>query len=220
MYCITGMSKSQRSYGSSYMSVSHNKRKYSGFVKREGSRAEVWHGTAKQTSGGLTQRDLLMNRKTGRIVSRLKHVTALKEQRLRKYGFGPGVRGADGKIHPRRISNMRSSSVKKHKGVYVRQARKFGISKSRPMKGGYDTPPAQNAETPPPPIVRATNDPANRSPIVSPTQEQLDGELNDLMDSNPPTSPQNNVSGGGFWSFGRTGSRTKRKGKRSRTRRQ
>jgi hypothetical protein len=52
----------------------------------EGSRAQVWHGTAHQTSGGLTKMHLLMN-KNGRIVSKRKHTTAKKEKRLVKAGF-------------------------------------------------------------------------------------------------------------------------------------
>lgn len=40
--------------------------------KRVGSRAEVWHGTARQTSGGLRKADLMKN-KSGRLVSRKKH---------------------------------------------------------------------------------------------------------------------------------------------------
>ena len=51
-----------------------------------GSRAQVWHGTAKKTSGGLTKTHLMMN-KHGRIVSRKKHFTAKKEKRLVKAGF-------------------------------------------------------------------------------------------------------------------------------------
>ena len=57
------------------------------FDKTEGSRAEVFHGTAKHTSGGLKKGDLLMN-KHGRIVSRKKHASAKKEKRLLKHGFG------------------------------------------------------------------------------------------------------------------------------------
>ena len=41
------------------------------FEKTFGSRAEVWHGTAKKTSGGL-EKSKLMKNKHGRIVSRLK----------------------------------------------------------------------------------------------------------------------------------------------------
>jgi hypothetical protein len=51
-----------------------------------GTRAQVWHGTAKKTSGGLTKTALMMN-KHGRIVSRKKHNSAKKEKRLVKAGF-------------------------------------------------------------------------------------------------------------------------------------
>lgn len=52
----------------------------------EGSRAQVWHGTAYKTPGGLTKSELVFN-KHGRIVSAKKHATAKKENRLRKYGY-------------------------------------------------------------------------------------------------------------------------------------
>ena len=51
-----------------------------------GSRAQVWHGTAKHTSGGLTKAQLMMN-KSGRIVSRKKHASAKRDNRLVKAGF-------------------------------------------------------------------------------------------------------------------------------------
>ena len=51
-----------------------------------GSRAQVWHGTAYKTSGGLKKRDLHKN-KHGRIVSKRKFKTAKREQRLKKHGF-------------------------------------------------------------------------------------------------------------------------------------
>ena len=51
-----------------------------------GSRHQVWNGTAFKTEGQLTKSDLMMN-KWGRIVSRKKHATAKKENRLRKYGY-------------------------------------------------------------------------------------------------------------------------------------
>ena len=53
----------------------------------EGSRAQVWHGTAYKTSGGLKKVDIMMN-KSKRIVSRLKHASASKEKRLIKAGYG------------------------------------------------------------------------------------------------------------------------------------
>ena len=57
-----------------------------GHTKTVGSRAEVWHGNAKHTSGGLTKKNLFKN-KNGRIVSRKKHETAKKEKRLQKHGY-------------------------------------------------------------------------------------------------------------------------------------
>lgn len=54
--------------------------------KNIGSRAEVYHGNARQTSGGLTKKDLIKN-KAGRIVSKKKYLTAKKEKRLEKSGY-------------------------------------------------------------------------------------------------------------------------------------
>jgi ribosomal protein L15E len=57
------------------------------FEKTNGSRAEVWHGTAKKTSGGLTKSHLMMN-KHGRIVSRRKHASGKKSiKHLVKLGY-------------------------------------------------------------------------------------------------------------------------------------
>ena len=53
----------------------------------EGSRAQVWHGTAYKTSGGLKKPDIMMN-KSQRIVSRSKHASASREKRLIKAGYG------------------------------------------------------------------------------------------------------------------------------------
>jgi hypothetical protein len=66
-----------------------------------GSRAQVFHGNAYKTSGGLIIKDLIMN-KSGRIVSLAKHKTAKREKRLAKAGYTtkPGVFGCfkpDGK---------------------------------------------------------------------------------------------------------------------------
>ena len=51
-----------------------------------GTRAQVWHGTAFKTTGGLTHSDLMKN-KTGRIVSKSKHNSAKREKRLVKAGY-------------------------------------------------------------------------------------------------------------------------------------
>lgn len=54
---------------------------------REGSRAQVMHGTAHQTTGGLTMRDLKYN-KFGRIVSRVKSAQGdVLKKRLTDAGF-------------------------------------------------------------------------------------------------------------------------------------
>jgi len=54
-----------------------------------GTRAQVYHGTAMKTSGGLTKKDLFMN-KRGRIVSRRASAAGKKAfSRLAKLGFAP-----------------------------------------------------------------------------------------------------------------------------------
>ena len=51
-----------------------------------GSRAQVWHGNAECTPGGLQKKDLLKN-KHGRIVSRKMSRMAKKQKRLEKAGY-------------------------------------------------------------------------------------------------------------------------------------
>ena len=56
-------------------------------MQSTGSRAQVWHGTAKKTSGGLTKNNLMMN-KHGRIVSKKKHASGKKTiKNLKKLGY-------------------------------------------------------------------------------------------------------------------------------------
>ncbi len=55
-------------------------------MKTIGSRAEVWHGNAKKTSGGLLKENLIQN-KHGRIVSKKMSERAKKEKRLEKAGY-------------------------------------------------------------------------------------------------------------------------------------
>ncbi len=58
-----------------------------GGMKTVGTKAQVYHGTAKRTSGGLTKK-ALMKTKKGRIVSRKKHAAGKKAlRRLVKAGF-------------------------------------------------------------------------------------------------------------------------------------
>ena len=52
-----------------------------------GTRAQVWHGNAKKTSGGLTKNHLMMN-KHGRIVSKKKHASGKKTiKHLKSLGY-------------------------------------------------------------------------------------------------------------------------------------
>lgn len=57
------------------------------FMVLIGTRAQVWHGTAYKTSGGLKKEHLMQN-KSGRIVSEKKHQSAKRENRLLKHGYG------------------------------------------------------------------------------------------------------------------------------------
>ena len=63
------------------------KNKQSGGMMAVGSKSQVWHGTAKHTSGGLTKKDLMKTRK-GRIVSKKKHAAGKKAlAQLKKAGY-------------------------------------------------------------------------------------------------------------------------------------
>ena len=64
----------------------YTKRSTSNKNKRIGSRAQVMHGTAKQTGGGLKKKDLKYN-KHGKIVSKKMSTMAKKEKRLQKAGY-------------------------------------------------------------------------------------------------------------------------------------
>jgi len=88
------------------------------FEKTNGSRAEVWHGTAKKTSGGLSKSHLMMN-KHGRIVSRRKH--------------------ASGK---RSIKHLEKLGYKAKKGHFTlfRKGHKGSRKMSRKMRGGVGAP--------------------------------------------------------------------------------
>ena len=63
-----------------------SKKSSKGFEKATGSRAEVMHGTAAHTSGGLRKEDLTYN-KQGKIVSKKASARAKKENRLEKAGY-------------------------------------------------------------------------------------------------------------------------------------
>ena len=76
-----------------------------------GSRAQVMHGTAKKTSGGLTKSQLKYN-KQGKIVSRKASALAKKNNRLVKAGYKTqkGVFGS-GKMRGGELSNIRMTKI-------------------------------------------------------------------------------------------------------------
>jgi len=56
-------------------------------IPAKGTKAQVYHGTARHTSGGLTKKDLMKTKK-GRIVSRKKHAAGKKAlKNLVKAGY-------------------------------------------------------------------------------------------------------------------------------------
>ena len=80
-----------------------------------GTRAQVWHGTAYKTSGGLTKQHIMQN-KNGRIVSRSKHASAKRERRLLKAGYGTqkGKFGAV-KLNGKSMRKHRSEKGSRHR---------------------------------------------------------------------------------------------------------
>jgi hypothetical protein len=80
----------------------------------EGSRAQVMHGTAYKTSGGLKKSEIMMN-KNGRIVSRKKHITAKKEKRLVRAGYGT-KKGKFGFVKIGKSKSNAKSKSKKMRG--------------------------------------------------------------------------------------------------------
>jgi hypothetical protein len=90
-----------------------------------GSRAQVHHGTAYKTTGGLIKTDLVQN-KNGRIVSKAKQLTAKKDKRLIKAGYGT-KKGKFGFVMLHGKSRKGRKSRKSRKG-------------SKRMRGGDGTP--------------------------------------------------------------------------------
>ena len=66
-------------------------------IMRVGSRAQVMHGNAKMTGGGLRKKDLKYN-KHGKIVSKKMSRIAKKEKRLQKAGYTT-VKGQFGAVN-------------------------------------------------------------------------------------------------------------------------
>ena len=90
-------------------------------MKNIGSRAEVWHGNAKMTSGRLTKENLHKN-KLGRIVSRQKSLKHSKEpnknpllkgrfqQKKGSKIFGPLKKESETKTKTNKNNNIKNNS--------------------------------------------------------------------------------------------------------------
>jgi hypothetical protein len=98
-------------------------------MQTTGSKAQVWHGTAKHTSGGLTKNNLMKN-KHGRIVSKKKHSLGKKSiKNLKKLGYiakkgqfklfhkkGRSRKMRGGMNHPSTVHNSAASTNKPMRG--------------------------------------------------------------------------------------------------------
>ena len=89
-----------------------------------GTRAQVWHGTAYKTTGGLTKNDIMQN-KNGRIVSRAKHSSAKKEMRLVKAGYGT-KKGKFGFVKMNKTMSKRGRKSRKMRGRKQRGGMRYG----------------------------------------------------------------------------------------------
>jgi hypothetical protein len=103
-----------------------------------GSRAQVFHGTAYKTSGGLKKEDLVKN-KSERIVSKTKHITAKKEQRLVAHGYG-SRKGHFGPVRMGSSTIRKTLSKRGRKSSHTRKHRKGGALANYAiplLPGGY-----------------------------------------------------------------------------------
>ncbi len=81
------MANTRRNSRKNRRNTRRNNVQMGGAAKAVGTKAEVWHGTARHTSGGLTKKDLVKT-KRGRIVSRRKQAAGKKAiKKLRALGY-------------------------------------------------------------------------------------------------------------------------------------
>jgi len=88
-------------------------------IPRIGSKAQVFHGTARQTSGGLKKGDLMF--KKGRIISRRKSAAGKKAI---KHLFDLGFKPKKGQFTLMRKSMAKRSSKSKKSKSKTRRARR------------------------------------------------------------------------------------------------
>ena len=83
----TGGARKSRKASKASKAPKTRKASNAGKVPAVGTKAQVWHNTARHTSGGLGKSDLMKTKK-GRIVSKKKHAAGKRAlSRLRKAGF-------------------------------------------------------------------------------------------------------------------------------------
>ena len=110
------------------------------FDKLVGSRAEVFHGTAKKTAygkKGLTKSQLKKNPKTGKIVSKKASSTAKRKGTLKRWMNKEGLcvrKGAFGLQKKGKTSKRKRS---KGKGTRKRKRSKRCRHKKGPKRGKY-----------------------------------------------------------------------------------
>jgi len=100
-----------------------------------GSRAQVWHGTADKTSGGLTKKDLFQG-KDGRIKSKRASALAKKNKTLEKAGYRTekgkfGAVKVDDAKSPRRSARRSSPRRSARRSSTGRSARRSSASARR-----------------------------------------------------------------------------------------
>ena len=99
------MTRFTKSASGKYMVSDHS------FDMLVGSRAQVWHGTAYKTTGGLTKSNIMKN-KTGSIVSKSKHASAKRDNRLVKAGYVTHK----GKFGSHKVGSKSSKKSRKRRG--------------------------------------------------------------------------------------------------------
>jgi len=88
-------------------------------MQTTGSRAQVWHGTAKKTAGGLTKKDLFQD-KYGNIKSRKASAKAKRNKNLKKAGWT---------VKKGQFGAVKVEDAKKKKGTKKRTKKRSGKKK-------------------------------------------------------------------------------------------
>lgn len=118
-----------------------------------GSKAQVFHGTAKKTAGGLKKGDLMKH--NGRIVSKKQHAAGLQAiKRLRAKGFvakkgefklfgkanakkSPKAKTVKAKSVKRTVAKTRAMSKANHNKRHSAALKAWNTRRSKPSVGGF-----------------------------------------------------------------------------------